>query len=266
MTEQLLTRDGSEQKPNSFKGKRPAFKTTQKCSRCGGHGGADKWKHTGWKCYRCGGSGTDPNLLVMPLYTAAELAKLNATAAKKAANRAAKAEAAAETKRIADEAARTERAAMLAADPFFQLLTTYAPRNEFVADLLGKLRVRDLTEAQVNAARNACERIAKQDAERAGSQYVGEPGARIAVNAEVVLSKLIYQADASGWRGGIPDANRYLLKMKDESGNVLVWFTANGWKEGKRLTGTATVKEHNTRDGVAQTIIKNFREKKGKAE
>lgn len=28
------------------------------CERCGGAGGADKWKPTGWKCYKCGGTGT----------------------------------------------------------------------------------------------------------------------------------------------------------------------------------------------------------------
>ena len=27
------------------------------CPRCGGAGGADQWKYTGWNCYQCGGSG-----------------------------------------------------------------------------------------------------------------------------------------------------------------------------------------------------------------
>lgn len=27
------------------------------CTRCGGAGGADKWKPTGWRCYKCGGTG-----------------------------------------------------------------------------------------------------------------------------------------------------------------------------------------------------------------
>ena len=27
------------------------------CDRCGGAGGADQWKYTGWNCYKCGGSG-----------------------------------------------------------------------------------------------------------------------------------------------------------------------------------------------------------------
>ncbi len=27
------------------------------CDRCGGQGGADAWKFTGWTCYKCGGTG-----------------------------------------------------------------------------------------------------------------------------------------------------------------------------------------------------------------
>ena len=27
------------------------------CDRCGGLGGADQWKETGWTCYKCGGTG-----------------------------------------------------------------------------------------------------------------------------------------------------------------------------------------------------------------
>lgn len=266
MTEQLFTRDGSAQKPNSTKGNRPAFKTTQKCSRCGGHGGADKWAATGWKCYRCDGQCIDPNLLVLPLYTADQLAKLNATAAKKAANRAAKAEAAAEAKRIADEAARAARKEALAADPFFQLLTTYAPRNEFIADMLGKLRVRDLSDAQMEAARKACDRLAAADKAAATSRHVGVIGERVKLDVVVKVSRCIHHADPSGWRGGIPDSNRYLLKMEDAAGNVVVWFTANGYKEGAQLTGSATVAKHDEYKGVAQTTVKNFRIKKGKDE
>lgn len=33
------------------------FEGTIKCDRCGGQGGADAWKETGWTCYKCGGTG-----------------------------------------------------------------------------------------------------------------------------------------------------------------------------------------------------------------
>jgi ssDNA-binding Zn-finger/Zn-ribbon topoisomerase 1 len=33
--------------------------TTEPCQRCGGAGGAQAWKYTGWTCYRCGGNCTE---------------------------------------------------------------------------------------------------------------------------------------------------------------------------------------------------------------
>jgi hypothetical protein len=33
------------------------FLIDKPCDRCGGAGGADKWKPTGWTCYKCGGTG-----------------------------------------------------------------------------------------------------------------------------------------------------------------------------------------------------------------
>lgn len=36
---------------------RKVFQKSNTCNRCGGAGGADKWKHTGTVCYKCGGSG-----------------------------------------------------------------------------------------------------------------------------------------------------------------------------------------------------------------
>jgi len=52
------------------------------CGRCGGLGGADKWKHTGWTCYQCNGSGRgEPRFT--PAYTREQLDRLNAAAAKR---------------------------------------------------------------------------------------------------------------------------------------------------------------------------------------
>ena len=45
-----------------------------KCDRCGGAGGADKWKPTGWTCYKCGGSGSQ--LGTWKEYTPEYMAKL----------------------------------------------------------------------------------------------------------------------------------------------------------------------------------------------
>jgi hypothetical protein len=48
----------------------------------------------------------------------------------------------------------------------------------------------------------------------------------------------------------------HLHKFRDGEGNVVVWFSSSlTLKQGQVYDLTATVKDHNTRDGVAQTII-----------
>ncbi len=94
----------------SFKGK-PCHVRSRSCTRCGGQGGADAWKHTGWTCYRCGGNGVDPNREYIKLYTAEQNAKLDATAAKKEVKRQAARE---EKARLEQERRAAEKADMLA--------------------------------------------------------------------------------------------------------------------------------------------------------
>lgn len=49
----------------------------------------------------------------------------------------------------------------------------------------------------------------------------------------------------------------YITKMVDSTGNVFVWFASRepDFKLGETVTLKATVKAHNTRDGVKQTIV-----------
>ena len=55
------------------------------CDRCGGGGGSDHWKYTGWTCYKCGGTGKIASKWIerTPEYQA----KLDARRAKKQAER-----------------------------------------------------------------------------------------------------------------------------------------------------------------------------------
>src|SRR5208282_2709867 len=80
----LLYRDGREftGTPQTNEKGKPFTSHVDRCSRCGGAGGSDKWAHTGWTCYQCGGTGKG-SLVVSKLYTAEQLAKLNATRDKK---------------------------------------------------------------------------------------------------------------------------------------------------------------------------------------
>src|SRR5262245_66401315 len=74
----------------------------RKCGRCGGAGGADKWRHTGWTCFDCGGAGTRGTETVK-LFTAEKPAKLNAAAQHRAAAKAAAARAEAAARAAAGE-------------------------------------------------------------------------------------------------------------------------------------------------------------------
>ena len=60
-----------------------------KCSRCGGAGGSDAWKFTGWTCFECGGSGNG-TVHTVKVYTAEKLAKLQASEVRRNAKREAK--------------------------------------------------------------------------------------------------------------------------------------------------------------------------------
>lgn len=58
------------------------------CDRCGGAGGADKWKMTGHYCFKCGGSGIHPKSpLRRRLYTPEQEAKRQTAAARRAAKK-----------------------------------------------------------------------------------------------------------------------------------------------------------------------------------
>jgi len=39
------------------------------CRKCGGQGGSESWRYTGYTCYRCGGSGLDPKPEIYKEYT-----------------------------------------------------------------------------------------------------------------------------------------------------------------------------------------------------
>ena len=78
------------------------------CDRCGGNGGADVWKLTGWTCYKCGGEGKI--LSKWKVYTPEYEEKLEAQRAKRRAKWEADhaEEIAEQNRRIAEEEARRE--------------------------------------------------------------------------------------------------------------------------------------------------------------
>lgn len=90
------------------------------------------------------------------------------------------------------------------------------------------------------------ERAAEREAEKA-SDFIGTVGQRIDIKVRscdcLTSWETIY-------------GTTYLIKIVDEENNVLIWFSSTGVERPYNVTGIkATVKEHNEREGVKQTII-----------
>jgi hypothetical protein len=144
------------------------------CPRCGGAGGSDKWKFTGWTCYRCNGSGNDGYMFVR-LYTADELSKLNA--------RAEKAKAKKEAKQAAEIEARRE-GFLAQYKGFMEKAEKYVEKSGVINDIVTQAKRRFLlSEKQVEYAEKI---IAEIDAKEAKLAARGEAPGGVQVITGVV--------------------------------------------------------------------------------
>lgn len=89
-------------------------------------------------------------------------------------------------------------------------------------------------------------REAEQQALAAGSKHVGEVGQRITI--KMASAKLL-----SSWDNAY--GTTYLYKFVDESGNVYIWYASRCVDLDEQPTIKATIKDHNERDGVKQTVL-----------
>lgn len=229
------------------------------CIRCGGAGGHEKWRHTGWTCYDCGGHRGPVGHRWVNLYTAEQIEKLDA---RKAATAARKAE-----KHAADVAARQaefrathgetlDAARKFAAhsEPLASIIAT-AERECLLTDRMASAIAR-----LVDVARERRERNARMAAERVASQHVGTVGQAIEIDAEARFVR------AFDGRFG----TTYIVGLRDAAGNSIIYKGSttlglgaicgedanyNLDVRGCRVRLTATVKEHGVRDGERQTII-----------
>ncbi len=231
-----------------------------KCGRCGGLGGGEQWRHTGWTCFQCGGKG-NIGIDTVKLFTADKIAKLDATAAKRAATKAAKA---AEAKAIADAEVEARRAQFLALHgALLDRAATFADRNPFIADVVAKAHAKAaLTEGQETALVAAIARIEASDAKKAASGFVGKVGERLTltVTAERVNS---IETQFGTLR---------IVTMRDADGNAIVskgrfvpptarWNESDGWQiSAEPFTVKATVKDHSSFRDERQTIVQRVAE------
>jgi hypothetical protein len=126
--------------------------------------------------------------------------------------------------------------------------------NSFVVDVMRKLhKYGNLSDAQIAAVKRALIRDAEwkvkraaQHAEDAKSEFIAEVGKRITLTAEVVATKPI-----ESFYG---DKLFIMLRSGDDIA-VTFYSGMDGYEKGETVTIKATVKAHETRDGIKQTML-----------
>lgn len=251
--EKMFTREGvahSGAMREVAKG-RMGFSRLKTCGRCGGAGGSEAWKFTGWTCYDCGGKGS-LGYESVKLYTGAELVKLNATREKKRAKK----EAARMTKIAAVEA---EAAAKLAGfmavnGELVAKAKACAEKSSFVSDLVAKLeKYGSWSDKQIAVVAKIVAEIAENEVKAAASSWVGEVGKRMEfpVTVERVAS---YVRPSFSGRGM---ETVWIVSMRTTDGNAIVVKSPSfyGHEKGESFTLRATVKEHSEYRGEKQTVM-----------
>ena len=216
-----------------------------RCSRCGGAGGAEAWRYTGWTCYDCGGTGLG-NIRTEKVYTAEKLAKLNAAQEKRDAKKAEKLAAEYAEKTAAHKVWREAHAEALA------LMESTKDGNPFLLDLVCTAEVRPLSDRQLETGIIAANRVIERQKQNETKTWIGTVGERIEFSW--TTDKVIeLQPVQFGYRL----VYNYLVLGHDENGNALKYVgNTYAWpKVGDTVSCKATIKDHSEYNGLKQTVI-----------
>lgn len=254
MPADYFTRSGTPVARPSFDGKGKAFHMyTPACGRCGGAGGADKWKHTGWTCYQCGGNGRGTTR-AEPLYTVDQLAKLNAAQVKRSATRQAKTQAKAAAIAIEADKVRDQFAAAHP-DVVAYLKTVAAPADHLCSEAFTfDQKMRDtlsrfglLSIGQVDAIRAGIVRKAAERARVSEAKWIGDKGARVTATVTVKFSES-YPGQFGGYS---------LVIFRDDAGNTLKslgsFYAPKDWAGS--IVATVKACERDPKTGEPVTVL-----------
>ena len=255
------------------------------CPRCGGHGGSDAWRYTGWTCYKCGGTGKLETPRIIKQYTPEYAAIL-------AEKRAAKARRQEENRRAKSGEYNKE---FLKRNEFDETGVTYcAVGNTYeIKDQLkaagfkfnsflgwhkaeyddnfrvAPVKIEDCVEENefgeytgfnygvVEMLKAINENVTRKTSV---SEYVGEVGDKITI--EVAEFKALYEKSGpTPWISGST-----VYRIVDNNGNIYIWATGSllhehFWRsngdevDAVANTIKATVKEHKEYKGERQTVI-----------
>lgn len=233
---------------------RALYTTRKTCYRCGGAGGSDKWKFTGWTCFECGGGG-HLGMTNVKVYTQEKLDKLNAIQAKAAQKRIAKRQ---EEQAVRD-AEKAERSAkwrsenpdvVAAIDKF-----AYTRIDDFgdeYPNFFAKMREAmekfgSLTDKQTAAVRKSAVDAEREARRKQSAKFVGAVGSRITLRLTV---KRVIDLGENRW------GHSYIVVCQDDEGNTIKYLGQKfPIREGEEATITATIKEHKMYRDEPQTVI-----------
>lgn len=242
------------------------------CTRCGGLGGCDNWKFTGWTCYKCGGSGITPlTPQVVKVYTPEYEAKLKAQREKRAAKKEAelRAKAQAERQEWIDEHFPEGKIYVVTGDTYkiYEDLKAAGAKYSHNTGWYFKYSQDKYPTVEMTFEECTHESCAgflrfnndiKQKAEEKAkalkpeSQFIGKIGDKITVEAK--------HTHSAWFESKSPYTHRiettYIHNFETPEGNVLTWKTGSYPEiSSEKLTITGTVKEHSEYKGVKQTVL-----------
>jgi len=240
--------------------KRPYTVNVYPCSRCGGAGGGDKWQFTGWTCFDCGGSGkAQPR--TEKLYTADQLAKLDAAQGKRDAKRAVEA-AAKLAERQAAAAATTAafdaaEANLLARIPvaWLDLNNERAADARIVGDIIDRgRRYGSINDRQRDLVVSILDKRAAQAARSTTSRHFGQVSDKVSV-AVTCINVASYERTPFGYRSGGQETV-YICTFDDGAGHVFVTKTPTlSVERGTQGTLRGIIKQHDEYQSVKQTQL-----------
>lgn len=251
--EKMFTRDGNE-----FTGKietnekgQPVYTFVDKCHRCGGTGGWSGWP--GFTCYRCAGQCYELAKLVR-LYTAEQLAKLNASELKRTAKK--------EAKRATEQAEAAAKLVVTTAEfdaKYADLLKRLASvtlnerTQSIVDDILRKGReYAILSENQEKFLSSIVDKAEAHVRTQAQSAHVGTIGERFDATVTVTQNAKYERAAFNSGRM----ETVYITTMEDANGNQIVVKSPNFQEDkGQSFVLRGTIKEHSEYRGVKQTVL-----------
>lgn len=218
------------------------------CSRCGGLGGSDHWKHTGYTCFRCNASTRrnsqgrflDPSSpLRIPFYSLEKLQSLQNAAAKR-------------YQKKADLAEAKEKAFLEEYGDLLECGEYYSKYSPFIKSVITQAKQKlVLTSNQESALIRSfvnAQKIALKEQQKT-NDFIGKIGERIEHFVESV--KVI------GFQGNYGPF--YINIFKDNSGNTLVYKGSSPYNEGFKGIIKFTVKDHEVYNEKKQTVISRMK-------